>query len=161
MQALGLAALVIAIIIGLMALVFAICIRLGHYSDTRRATRLMRERGRLLAQPDFERRLAKKSGTVILELPTLGWRVLRAWWTPDDVAARGLTTGLSDQSPKGHGFFGSPLEEWCHDTYTDLEKGSALLVPLYLFGSRFQSYERSLRARYPSLQIVRVFSAGV
>jgi len=121
----------------------------------------MRERGRILSEVEFEQHLANSNGTVLLEYPTLGWRVLRVWWTPDDVSALADAAGISRQSPDSEGAGPSPFETWCYDTYTDLQGGHAFLVPLYLFGSAFQRFGPSLRARHPAMKTALVRSALV
>jgi hypothetical protein len=161
MEAIAYTALTMAAAVGLLAFSLAAFIRAYHYLQTHCAVRLMRQRGRLLSRADFEQRVADSTGTVLFEYPTLGWRVLRVWWTPDDVLARAHSAGFSEHSPEPDGVATSQFETWCHDTYTDLQSGRAFLVPLYIFGAAFQRFSRSLRTRFPMMRSVFVRSASV
>ena len=161
METIAYTALTIAAVIGALVLAIAAYIRFCHYRQTHRAIRVMRQCGRLLSRADFEQRVATSSGTVIFEYPTLGWRVLRVWWTPDDVLGLAHSAGISEQSPDSEGVAPSPFEMWCHDTYTDLQRGRAFLVPLYIFGSAFQRFSQALRSRFPTMRSAFVHSALV
>ena len=89
--------------------------------------------GRLLAKTDFEQRISAASGTVILEYPTLGWNVVRVWWTPDDIVAAARDAGIPDQSSDPGGDTAAP-RGMVLMTFTDLERGRASLVSWYLIG---------------------------
>jgi hypothetical protein len=161
MEVFGNIALTIIAVIA--ALVFAgfILIRACHDLLIYRAVRLMHRSGRFLSRRDFEQRVAASTGTVVFEYPTLGWRVLRVWWTPDDIRSIGQAANLSEQSTDSEGVTPSPFEAWCHDTYTDLDRGHALIVPFYLFGAAYYRFRESLLAGAPSLRSVCVRSASV
>lgn len=119
----------------------------------------MREAGRLITPAEFEQRLASSSGTAIFELPTLGWRVLWVWWTPDDVRLAAPSSCAAESSdpldPP------SPLECWCRDHYTDLDTGRALLVARQFTGRAFNRYPSKLRSAFPRMPTVTVLSAMI
>ncbi|WP_042725125.1 hypothetical protein [Chthoniobacter flavus] len=119
----------------------------------------MHRLGRMLFRGQFERHLLASRGTVIFEYPTLGLRVLRVWWTPDDIRAVAAAMGIPDESVPGAGV--PPFELWCHDTYLDPERGKAFIVPLYLFGSGCHRFIQSVGARFPMMKHTYVCSAAV
>lgn len=157
MEAIAYTALTIAVVIGAPAVYIRVC----HYRQTHRAVRLMRQCGRFLSRADFEQRIAKSSGTVIFEYPTLGWRVMRVWWTPDDVLALADSAGISKESPTPNAAEPSPFEIWCNDTYTNEQSGRAFLVPIYIFGSAYSRFPQSLGTRFPAMNSISVRSAFV
>jgi hypothetical protein len=120
MEALAYVILAIVVLIGALCLAFAIYIRTIHYLLTYRAVRQMRQTGRFLSKSEFEQRVEASAGTVIFEYPTLGWRVLRIWWTPDDVLSLAQSAGISDRSPDSQGHDPSPLEAWIHDNFWEI-----------------------------------------
>jgi hypothetical protein len=75
--------------------------------------------------------------------------------------SRHRSANLSEQAPDSEGVTPSPFEAWCHDIYTDLDRGHALIVPFYLFGAAYHRFRESLLARVPSLRSVCVRSASV
>jgi hypothetical protein len=88
-----------------------------------RVRRRMRRAGRWLPKAELFERLQAGSGTLIVDWPTPGWRFCRAWWTPEVIERP--TQELSE--PRRARQF----ERWCHDRYTDLERGTALLVAVW------------------------------
>src|SRR5579872_2062215 len=85
-----------------------------------RLRRRMRDAGRWLPRAELLKRLQARSGTLLVEWPTPGWRFCRAWWTPEPIPA-------SVREPVEPGRV-RQFDRWCHDRYTDLERGTALLV---------------------------------
>jgi len=152
--------LAIVIVIGLLVLALDIFIRVCYYLNIYSDIRRMRQAGRCLSRIEFEQRVASSTGTVIFEYPTIGWPILRVWWTPDDVLACAHSAGISEPPPELN-FDPCPFDVWCHDTYTDLQRGRAYLVPLYLIGSAFDRFERSLKGRFPDFSATTVLSGHV
>jgi len=119
-----------------------------------RTRRRMRLAGRRLPWRQAAERMARSPGTLIVESPTLGWAVSRAWWTPDDVLAR-APAAPPDESERDleklsrHSFI-----NWCHALYTDLDRGQAYLVAAYN-GHR---YAERLTSRFPEVKMVHLWS---
>jgi hypothetical protein len=152
--------LVLAALCGALFLLLNIYIRVGHHLETWGAIRLMRERGRLLSKADFEQKLADSSGSVIFEYPEAGWRVLRVWWTPDDVLAIAREAGISDKSPDPETIPVSRFDTWGQHQYTDLETGRALLAVLSLW-CVLPNFSPTLEAHFPGMRTVFLYSGLV
>jgi len=149
---------VLLLIVALLLCVFA-WIRISHYLMTRKALGQMRKTHRYLSRADFEAHLAASRGSVIFENPTITWRVMRVWWTPDDIVEK--TAHVSAESPDARGMEPSPRETLLQDVYLDLKRGSALLVPMYLFGPAPQKYFTKFQARFPKVPTASARSAIV
>lgn len=134
-------------------------VRISHYLMTRRAVDRMRAAGRYLSRQDFENHAAASRGSVIFEYPTIGWRVMRIWWTPDAIVEK--TAHVSDESSDARGMYPSPRETLLNDAYLDFDGGSAQLVPLYLFGPAPRKYFANFQARFPKVPTAFVRSALV
>ncbi len=159
MAVFGYALLITAAFCGLLIGTCAIYLRVLHYAGTYRVVHRLHRLGRVLFRGQFERHLRACRGTVIFEYPTLGWRVLRVWWTPDDVHAVAGAAGIPGEGVPGAGV--PPFEIWCHDTYLDLDRGKAFIVPYYLFGAGGRRFIRSLGMRFPEMKHTYVCSAAV
>jgi hypothetical protein len=87
----------------------------------------MKQRGRAIDWPHFQQMINQARGTLIVERYSVKGPV-RWWWTSDDIYAicphpivDWITKMHNDESNR-------PLAEWCHQRYTGLEEGRALLV---------------------------------
>ena len=69
-------------------------------------------------------------GTILIESPTVGWNVTRAWWTHEDVLARApckpsaSPMEIAECMPR-------PFDVWCYHEYTDLGEGKAVLFGVW------------------------------
>lgn len=152
---------IIGVVVGAVIGLFAIHIFISHRLWNWRTFRQMRLAGRLMSRSEFERELAAGKGTVVFEFPTLGWRVLRVWWTDEDVWALGRAAGLAEQSPDPEdkeGMAPSPFECWCHDAYVVPEGGRASLVPLSILGGACHRFQTSIQQRFPGVPVIHVRS---
>ncbi len=110
-----------------------------------RLRRQMRRAGRYLPRARLCERLRARSGTLIVEWPTPGWRFCRAWWTPE-----AIERPQEPSEPRSARQF----ERGCHERYTDLERGTALLVAVW-WG---EWVVRRLERRFMGLEVVRICS---
>src|SRR5687767_15638397 len=84
--------------------------------------RRMRRAGRWLPRGELFERLRMRSGTLIVEWPTPGFRFSRVWWTPEIIGCPAQEVSEHDRVT---------YYERCHARYTDLERGAALLVSVW------------------------------
>lgn len=119
-----------------------------------RVRRRMRLAGRSLPYRHAIERMARSPGTLILESPTIGWAVSRAWWTPDDVLAIAPTAPPDESERDLEKLQRNSFMNWCHAQYTDLDRGRAYLVAAYN-GDR---YTKRLAARFPEAKRVQLWS---
>ncbi|QIF04931.1 hypothetical protein [Roseimicrobium sp. ORNL1] len=151
----------IAIVLGvlvLLALIFSASVWINHLLLGWKVCSQMRKAGRLITPAEFEERLASSLGTAIFELPTLGWRVLWVWWTPEDVR---LAVPSESEAESSDSLDPSPLECWCRDHYTDLSTGRAFLVARQFTGRAFSRYPAKVRSSFPRMPTVTVLSAMI
>lgn len=110
----------------------------------------MRRIGRCVPPSQLARQMAAEEGTIIVESPTLGWRVSRAWWTDEDVLALAPTEPPSRPAPN------DPFDRWCHEEYTSPDTGRAVLFKVWS-GKRAQ---RCLSKAFPGVPVVAVWSGS-
>ena len=129
----------------------------ANYLSERLFQRRMRIAGRFMPEREVVERLAKSTGTLIVERSTIGWNITRAWWTPDDVVARApAPPGGMDGDDVGS-LCRDPFTHWAYETYTHPEHGGAMLVAAY---SGERVVNRWVAAR-PSLRRVELMSGFV
>jgi hypothetical protein len=151
----------IAIVLGVLALlvlIFSVSVWINHLLLGWKVCSQMRKAGRLITPAEFEQRLASSSGTAIFELPTLGWRVLWVWWTPEDAR---LAAPLKCAAESSVPLDPSPFECWCRDHYTDLSTGRAFLVARQFTGRAFSRYPTKIKSAFPRMPTVTVLSAMI
>ncbi len=157
-------ALILGAFIGLyLLLALALLVCLGTFAGVSNllrelgVQRKMRAAGRFLPWRMALERIEHSGGTLILESPTIGWAVTRAWWTPDDVLAQ-TPTPPPDKSERDHSVLSRhPFIEWCHDHYTDLDHGTGYLLATYN-GHRCAN---RLMVRFPGLKNIGLWSGAV
>lgn len=93
--------------------------------------RRMRLAGRFLPPQAALRRIGDGAGTLIIERPTVGWNITRAWWTSEDVLATAPAQPSDMDSSDVSVLCRDPFTNWCYQKYTHLDEGSALLVAVY------------------------------
>ena len=111
---------------------------------------LMRRRARTLSWLRCRALVAEKgSGTFIIETPTIGWGIVRAWWTPEKVMALvpypvsseedwNITFDKTWQSPD--------WDRWIWENYIDPEKGRACQLRVW----RGRSLEEWINQTFPT-----------
>jgi hypothetical protein len=129
----------------------------------------LRAQGRWLSRDTLDLKLQGNIGTLIVEYPSIGWPVLRVWWTPDKVpvvvgpepdmeafeaATREIST--TDRTPVLPEIVAAV--EWttsCMQRYTALGSGQALAVnpPSW---KRHERWLDRIRQAYPGTTIVSV-----
>lgn len=142
----------------------------------RRLRRRLARAGRTARWEEVEAFLARDggAGTLIVESPTLGWNVARAWWAPGGEALRGAPAPPRpgevdgpDFEPEGR----HPFSVWCARLLAGEEGGAgdgggggARLVDC-AYGARacrrLEARVGALRERYPGLGRVDLWSAAV
>ncbi len=143
------------ILFNLVGILVMFCVLGGHVVSSNlmklRTRRLMRRQGRWLSESDLLARIEQEGGTAIIESPTVGWRIARLWWTPDDVHACAPVEApdRSTQRVLRH-----PYDQWAHAQYTDFETGRALLYSVF----QMRWHRRRLLRRFPELPFVNVWS---
>ena len=130
-------------------------------SELRVRSRMVRC-GRYLRPRDLRRRIASDGGTLLVESPTLGWGVTRAWWTPDDVLGKSphpqptredYRTTLTESK----GTRCLEWDRWCWSNYTGLDSGRAMLVRVW----NGRTLESKLMRDFPKLKVVNSWTALV
>ncbi len=143
-----------------MLLVVPLIIAIGAYSVIDRGIREARIRSRMhrearaISRERLLSRIKSGEGTVIAESPIIGWGTTRLWWTPDEILA------LAPMEPTRqpfHTHWYLSFDEWCHDRYTDLDRGRALLCPVW----RSSALRKALGKQFPRLKLVVVWSGAL
>jgi hypothetical protein len=116
--------------------------------------------GRFLWPGAARLRVSAEGGTLIVESPTLGLGITRAWWTPDDVLARSPYSQPTPEDYKAHlksanGGQCLDWDRWCFDNYTQLEQGRAMLIAT----RSGRSVETKLKKAFPHLAVVHTWTA--
>ena len=122
-----------------------------------RVRRRMRVASRFLSWHTAIDRIGNARGTLILESPTAGWNVTRAWWTPDNVLALSPAPPPDASERDVLVLIRHPFIEWCHEHYTDLDRGTAYLVAVY---NGHRSAKR-LVARFPGITKIDLWSGAL
>jgi len=131
-------------------------VRLEEIRFRRRARRA----GRVVNLGEVTNRSLSNVGTLIIESPTVGWGVTRAWWTADDVLAKAQGPApTNDNYHIGISKEELPLkfDQWCWEEYISLGKGKAFLISTRIGNAR----EAKLRRMFPSVPLVHTWSAFV
>lgn len=136
-----------------LGLLSGICLVISEF----RLSLKMRRRGRYLSRSERSRRFAGGRGTVIIESPTVGWRVTRAWWTEDDVLALAPCDPPGEDQLRNGAFWGNAFLQWAHAEYTNIEDGRAYLLAVWN-GARLK---RQFAKHYPSMRFVDLWSGAV
>jgi hypothetical protein len=112
---------------------------------------------RFLRRREFHDRVGWEGlGTLILEAPTLGWGVSRAWWTPDSILNLApVDQPTLDEYKNSDGRTPLEWDRWCWSVYVNPEDGKAFLLRTW----NGASLERRLKARYPRLEVIWTRSA--
>ena len=155
----------LAILVGIPLLLFFagafLCYLPIGLIEKRKWKNALRKQGRYRPAEFDEHSL--RTGTLIIDSPTLGWRLCHCWWTPDDVRATSPTEPLTDEQRKEHlqsstgDTLSLPFDQWCYDNYISLETGSAML----LAARRGDRYAKHLQTMSPELGCVDSWSAAV
>jgi hypothetical protein len=122
----------------------------GNLAREIRFCRRMRRIGRYVSASQLAGQMAAEEGTIIVESPTLGWGVSRAWWTNEDVLAH-APMQPPDRPAPNHAF-----DRWCHEQYTSPGTGRAVLFKVWS-GERAQ---RHLSKGFPGIPVVAVWSGS-
>ncbi len=91
----------------------------------------LRRCGRLLNQRDLADHIATDgAGTLIIEMPYVGWGSSRAWWTPDKVLGMSPYSEPSDDEREraANRYQRLSWDRWLWDNYTNPESGRGLLL---------------------------------
>jgi hypothetical protein len=122
-------AFVILLVVGLMAIIFVSNV-MGVIREWRFRKRV-RARGRYTTWRKLVEQFGPDSGTVLIDGPTLGWGISRAWWTHENVIREAPCS--RPKSPRE--IFGGPsphaFELWCYERYTSPESGTAILFGVW------------------------------
>jgi len=121
----------------------------------------IRKTGRLIGQEELRQRLKSSGGTLILEMPTLGWPFFRLWWTQDNIPTRIEELGLSTASYNEEYGYPSESECWLNDSYTDLKTGTASLVEIKHSGKKVITEMNNFCAQFKNVARENVRSAMV
>lgn len=119
--------------------------------------RRMRRCGRFISVREAKRRMNSVNGTLIIESPSPGWGITRAWWTPDKMLS------VSPYKIPTHDDFRAALkahtstdwDQWCFDHYVGSESGKAFLLKIW----NGKKLESRLKAQFPDMDIVTTWSA--
>lgn len=130
----------------------------ANYNVERRLRSKMRRGNRYLSYSDVRRRISER-GSLIIESPSLGWNVTRAWWTPDDLLSESAVASPNDEQRRQSAKEMRSLDwdEWCWRRYTSPETGKALLLRVW----NGESLGRKLKSVFSELQVVRTWTALV
>ena len=99
-------------------------------------------------------------GTLIVDSPTLGWKVKHCWWTPDDIRELSpfpLATPADherDLQSKSKPRTNCEFERWLYDTYLSNETGSAILLRT----RNCERFAEQLSFKVPSLSVMHTWS---
>ncbi len=138
---------------------FALYAYISLIADAISTKRKMKKQGRITSRRTLERDflLTKNYGTFILDSYTLGWGVCRLWWTPDAIPKNDEFTQLETEDS-------DPLEKaitpyYCriHETYTHLDKGTALLWKTWA-SRNVPLKEQRL---FPDTPVIQLWSGGI
>jgi hypothetical protein len=130
-----------------------------NYIMERRFRKLLRRKGRFLSWKKALQCMNANPGTLIIESPTIGWGIARAWWTADDVSSL-ATCPMPSEMEYRKAASGGPIpewESWCWKEYLSPENGRAHLLRVW----NGNSLEFRLRKLYPQLKVVSSWSAVV
>ena len=118
--------------------------------------RRMRAAHRFLTRDQVQEKAAAGTGTILVDSPTVGWGVTRAWWTDDDVLS--IAPEPPQRSDKSYieNPLGHPFDVWCHGKYTNPIHGGALLFAVW----RGEKRAKRLVKKFPTLRMVTVWSGG-
>jgi len=129
----------------------------ANYLGERLFRRRMRIAGRFIPEREVVERLERSPGTLIVERPTIGWNITRAWWTPDDVVALAPAPPGRTDGDAVDALCRDPFTHWAYERYTHPETGKATLVAAYS-GKRVVD---RITAAHPSLRHVELMSGFV
>lgn len=145
----------VLLIIGILGL----CAATANYVGEWQVRFRMRRCGRYLSLSEAQSAIARSAGTLIIEQPSLGWNVTRAWWTPENLVAQS-PFGLpchEDYKNAAKTMTALDWDRWCWRNYTSLDNGRAFFIR----GWNGASIERALKKRFPDLKVVRTWTALV
>ncbi len=132
-----------------------------------RFQRRMRAKGRYLSPRELKSRLAANaSGTLIVDAPTLGWRITRVWWIEENVLStapveppvledRRVVPDRFQELPEEF-LTWHPLNRWCWHQYLSPETGHDSLVAVW----HGRKLAVSLAEGYPQVILLESSSAG-
>jgi hypothetical protein len=120
----------------------------------------MRWRGRFLSWRQWVDRLERGgTGTLIVDSPTLGWGMTRAWWTPEMILRICPYPQPTDEEVREAHRQGKCLDwnRWHWDNYVHPCKGRAYL----LFAWNGVARAKRVRQAYPSIDEVRPWTGSL
>ncbi len=117
----------------------------------------MFRKGRYLSRNERKRRLVRGDGTIIIESPTIGWNITRAWWTEEDVLMLAPSPPPNKDALINGPIWNNTFLRWAHSRYTDIDCGQAYLLAVWN-GARFG---RKLSKRYPQIKLIDLWSGPV
>ena len=107
-------------------------------------------------------------GTLLLDMPVMGWNDADVWWIGQSVGAAakeaGVAIPLQGNEPEADAEWDTHMENavferWCLRTFIDRSTGMAKLVQSTRSrrgGLRALAKAEALRVRHPSLEVVQV-----
>ncbi len=122
-------------------------------------------RRRYIPSWELRRQICHDDGTLIIESPTIGWGITRAWWTAEDVVA---CSPFREPTQEEYKAKLSQVEEptesraldwdrWCWENYTRLDCGRAMLARAW----NGKSLEARLSRAFPKMKIVHTWTGLV
>lgn len=123
----------------------------GIYLDGIKLKRILKKKSRLMMLDQAKQEMSQGHGSIIIELPTLGWNVVRLWWSPDDTVLQ------SDIEPSNDDLV-TDVDCKNYDNYISEESGIAKLVDVFIILQRHKEY---LIRNFGHCNCFYIFSAGV
>jgi hypothetical protein len=147
-------AIVVAALIGSVILIFYGLIVWGYGSiwiGCLVERKRLASRGRVLTLEEAKRRINGGDGTIVIDHPSLGWGVARAWWAPLGVAlARPNTWPEEDLCPAE--------DHFNFDRLIHTDTGEASLIRPFIFSDRVEQF---LFKHFGKIDHVFIFSGGM
>ena len=158
------AAILFAVVAGAPVLLFILCLIAWHlpgmmWSQYKWKDSLVRQ-GRYRNPKVVPSEIV--GGTLIVDNPTLGWRVLQCWWTPErvrEITPLAIPTEAEREvhvrsSPES---LDMPFDRWVHTRCLDPNSGAAVLLATRR-GDRFAA---KCIQRSPGIDVVRTWSGPI
>jgi hypothetical protein len=130
----------------------------GNIVRERRFKRRMKTLGRVLAKRQFLANLSS-GGSMLIEKPSMGWNITRAWWTSDDIIhiAPMPPATAEEWRQAARQELAHKWDCWCWDNYTSPESGKAYLLRVW----NGVLIEKWLKQNYPLVPVVHTWSGPI